>query len=494
MMNECRKVGVDCVVGIYEADAQLAYLNKIGVAEYVISEDSDLILFGCQKILFKLQLDGTCLLFEANKLHLTLEVSEEKFDFDKFRRICILSGCDYLENLYGIGLAKARKFMMKTEETDMRRALPKIPSYLNMKKLDITDEYIDGFLKAEATFKHMFVYDPLKREMLRLNPLQPDTDIESCSNAGDLLEPNTAFQLALGNLNPRSLKQMASFNPDFAPPAKKLSKHPSIWKRGGLGDEVAKLNCKIKQQSNINSFFNRSAAVQKIAEQENAITTEMEIDDLVASYCVSEVVPPKRRTADLASPQKPSNNPFAKRFQVETPKARVEKPSLLERLTKNEIKLVAPVVQENHRVVSRFFVKKEEVIIPRAVESYSKSDYKKSEAEIEQQRKYDAFYEAMEVEQSSEGSNQLTPQTEETIIESEESVQVPETVDLENYQFKLKTQKQATLTSESKPEPPKPKIKFRGPGLSRTKTSQKLVSSSMQMKLSEFGFQRKPTM
>lgn len=478
---------------MYEADGQLAYLNKIAVAQFVISEDSDLILFGCKKIIFKLQLDGTCLLFEADKLHLALEVSEEKFNFEKFRRICILSGCDYLENLYGIGLAKARKFMMMTEETDMRRALLKIPSYLNMKKLDITDEYIDGFLKAEATFKHMFVYDPLKREMLRLNPLEPDTEIESCSNAGDLLEPNTAYQLALGNLNPRSLKQMANFNPDFAPPARKQSKHPSIWKRGGLGEEVAKLNCKIKQQSNINSFFNRSAAVQKIAEQENDVTSEMEIDDLVTSYCISEVVTPKKRTLGLVDTPKQSNNPFAKRQQPETPKESAKKPSLLERLNKNEIKLEAPVVQENHRVISRFFARKEEINTCQVKSKYS-SEPKKSEADIERGTKYEAFYEAMDVEQSSEESNQLSPQTEETIIESEDSTQVPETVDLENYQFKPRSQKQTTLTNDSRPEPPKAKIKFRGPGLSRTKTSQKLVSSSMQMKLSEFGFQRKPTM
>ena len=34
----------------HEADAQLAYLNKINVAQIVITEDSDLILFGCEKV------------------------------------------------------------------------------------------------------------------------------------------------------------------------------------------------------------------------------------------------------------------------------------------------------------------------------------------------------------------------------------------------------------------------------------------------------------
>lgn len=41
--------GVDCIVAPYEADAQLAFLNKSGIAQLVITEDSDLVLFGCEQ-------------------------------------------------------------------------------------------------------------------------------------------------------------------------------------------------------------------------------------------------------------------------------------------------------------------------------------------------------------------------------------------------------------------------------------------------------------
>ena len=40
------------------ADAQLAFLIREGIADIVISEDSDLTLFGCQKILFKMDKQG----------------------------------------------------------------------------------------------------------------------------------------------------------------------------------------------------------------------------------------------------------------------------------------------------------------------------------------------------------------------------------------------------------------------------------------------------
>lgn len=43
----------------------------------------------------------------------------DKFNFDAFRRMCILSGCDYLDGgLPGVGLKKAEKFFAKTTLTD----------------------------------------------------------------------------------------------------------------------------------------------------------------------------------------------------------------------------------------------------------------------------------------------------------------------------------------------------------------------------------------
>lgn len=45
-----RKKKIDYVVAPYEADAQLAYLAKSGIVDFVITEDSDLVLFGCPKV------------------------------------------------------------------------------------------------------------------------------------------------------------------------------------------------------------------------------------------------------------------------------------------------------------------------------------------------------------------------------------------------------------------------------------------------------------
>lgn len=52
------------VVAPYEADAQLAFLMQNGLADAVLTEDSDCLPFGCHTVLFKLDKDGDGLVHE----------------------------------------------------------------------------------------------------------------------------------------------------------------------------------------------------------------------------------------------------------------------------------------------------------------------------------------------------------------------------------------------------------------------------------------------
>ncbi|CAH0584093.1 unnamed protein product [Chrysodeixis includens] len=243
LIKECRKRNVDCIVAPYEADSQLAYLNIKNIAHVVITEDSDLILFGCTKVLFKMDLDGTGTLVDTAKLPLVMRCPIEHYTFDKFRQMCIMSGCDYLASLPGIGLAKARQFVTATQDSNFANALRKLPSFFNKSSLVVTDEYRESFLKAEATFKHQYVYDPIERQMTRLtDPDDEDVEQALCVNAGELLDPKVAFQLALGNLDPFTLKEMDNWHPDHSHNQNELVKtsswkdkgvcpHPSMWSK-----------------------------------------------------------------------------------------------------------------------------------------------------------------------------------------------------------------------------------------------------------------------
>lgn len=50
MFQLCRDKKIDYIVAPYEADAQITYLVKQGLADFAITEDSDLLAFGCPKV------------------------------------------------------------------------------------------------------------------------------------------------------------------------------------------------------------------------------------------------------------------------------------------------------------------------------------------------------------------------------------------------------------------------------------------------------------
>ncbi|CAN0577241.1 unnamed protein product, partial [Ectocarpus sp. 12 AP-2014] len=53
-LRRYRIPGVRYVVAPYEADAQLGFLARNGHVDAVITEDSDIMLFGCTRVVFKL--------------------------------------------------------------------------------------------------------------------------------------------------------------------------------------------------------------------------------------------------------------------------------------------------------------------------------------------------------------------------------------------------------------------------------------------------------
>ena len=63
---------------------------------------------------------GNGMLVEKSQLHLAMDLRPDIYTFAKFRHMAILSGCDYLASLPGIGLGKASKLFKLTRQTDMQ--------------------------------------------------------------------------------------------------------------------------------------------------------------------------------------------------------------------------------------------------------------------------------------------------------------------------------------------------------------------------------------
>lgn len=217
VIGYCKRKSISYIIAPYEADAQIAFLNNNKLAKFVITEDTDLILYGCERIIYKLDhTSGKCLLYEKSKLHKCLgpahsgDADCNKLDFEKFRRICILSGCDYLKNIPNVGLQSAKKFFLLTKQDDMRVLLPKLSTYLKSARLvgKVTQEYINGFIDAENVFKHHIIYDTIKDKIAPLEPYPTGKTAADFPLAGKSFCNIQAKDLIMGRIN------LDSLNPD----------------------------------------------------------------------------------------------------------------------------------------------------------------------------------------------------------------------------------------------------------------------------------------
>lgn len=112
-ITELRRMRVEYVVAPYEADAQMAWLSMNDIVDAVICEDSDLLVFGAKRVLFKLDRYGIAEEIKLNRVTETTELDMSRFSFRMFRQMCILSGCDYLPSIPGMGIKTAHRYLLR---------------------------------------------------------------------------------------------------------------------------------------------------------------------------------------------------------------------------------------------------------------------------------------------------------------------------------------------------------------------------------------------
>jgi exonuclease-1 len=174
-------------VAPYEADAQLAYLERIGLVSGIITEDSDLLVFGCQNVLLKLDTVTSTVVSIRRKDFgsVSASVSESNgislvgWSDVQFRAMAILSGCDYLPSIPGIGLKTACALLRKWKTVE--RVLRVIT--LEGKK-SVPRGYLEQFRQAEKCFLHQRVYCPKQEKLLYLTDVDEDWGIEDEAYVG----------------------------------------------------------------------------------------------------------------------------------------------------------------------------------------------------------------------------------------------------------------------------------------------------------------------
>jgi len=201
----------------YEADSQLAKIVLDGVADAVITEDSDVLLYSAAAnvafpVLFKLdRKTGNCDRIKMdwllslspeearkpvtsnNTLEIILRRLAVKETYNKgsgarlFVQGCIMAGCDYRKNIEGIGTTNAFKLVRENAHRKHSERflgiLKSLPKKLKQ-NMDIT-EYEEILAKSEA----IFYYHPVLHDGTNIKPilnprLTPDESECKQSNTG----------------------------------------------------------------------------------------------------------------------------------------------------------------------------------------------------------------------------------------------------------------------------------------------------------------------
>ena len=172
-----RLLGMPYLTAPDEAEKYCAFLQKNGLVDYTVSDDTDCLTFGCEKIL-KTSIQGDLVECNLNKL-----LSDINMSMDNFIDFCILSGCDYCQYIPHVGSLTAFNIINKHKriETIMENCKYSFPSdfdyitartlFSNFESYELPTEFskstvnsqeLEEFLKVR-NFKEMYISKYLKK-------------------------------------------------------------------------------------------------------------------------------------------------------------------------------------------------------------------------------------------------------------------------------------------------------------------------------------------
>jgi len=196
LIQQLKKMDIPYVVAPYEADAQLVYLERKGLIDGILSDDSDLLVFGAKRLLTKLDQYGHCIEINRRDFCACREVSLTGWTDQDFRRMAILSGCDYTKGLPGVGLKTAYRLLRKSKTPE------RVVQMVQLGGKRVSENYLSEFYQAELTFLHQWVFCPEKRELVHLTDLDNRRTSEEMPYIGAYVEPSLARQIAEGDVDP----------------------------------------------------------------------------------------------------------------------------------------------------------------------------------------------------------------------------------------------------------------------------------------------------
>ncbi|ETS73777.1 hypothetical protein PFICI_14723 [Pestalotiopsis fici W106-1] len=197
LIEELKKLGLPYVVAPYEADAQMVYLERQGLVSGIVSEDSDLLVFGAKRLFTKLDDHGQCVEINRRDFAACRDLHLVDWTDAQFRHMAIFGGCDYSSGIKDFGLKTAYRMLRKYKTPE------KVIKRIQLEgKLRVPSDYLKEFQQAELTFLYQRVYCPNAQEQVFLTPLPEGVNAEDMPFIGAAVEPATSQAIARGDVDP----------------------------------------------------------------------------------------------------------------------------------------------------------------------------------------------------------------------------------------------------------------------------------------------------
>ena len=197
LIEELKRHNIQYVVAPYEADAQLVFLERKDIIQGIISEDSDMLVFGAKRLLTKLDQYGDCIEINRDDFTACREISLVGWSDAEFRRMAILSGCDYLANINKMGLRTAYRLVRKYKTIEKILRIIQLDSQYR-----VPLGYLENFRRAELTFLHQRVFCPHEKKVVMATDLGAGPQPEDLAFIGKHVEADLALGVARGDLHP----------------------------------------------------------------------------------------------------------------------------------------------------------------------------------------------------------------------------------------------------------------------------------------------------
>ncbi|KAI4350997.1 hypothetical protein L6164_005391 [Bauhinia variegata] len=313
LIQVLRLENIEFVVAPYEADAQLAYLSSLeaekGGIVAVITEDSDLMAYGCPAIVFKMDRHGNGERIELEKVFNaeTCKPSFRRFDMELFTGMCVLAGCDFLPSVPGIGIARAHGLVSKY------RSLERALSALKYEKGDqVPEDYSKSFKETVAVFHHAQIYDVNAKALKHMKPIPPEL-LQSLDRKLDFLgpeiPPSLVTAIAEGNINPSTKEAFDKLQGSALPSDPTAFQSTGQLQKAQVPPPLTQESCFLVFSSNNTRESNTVKKQNKVFDEEHYSNEALALQKLITPMETRGRIP-NTRIPDDTPLKVPDNNPF----------------------------------------------------------------------------------------------------------------------------------------------------------------------------------------